>query len=94
MYLHSGATTKRKRQYEDKLSDWAAGRASLVNLQKEAFEQKQRLEMAMKKEEFEKKMAIELAILQLQKEEQEARTSTKRTSIKQTKFHHFIQYIQ
>lgn len=75
LYSHSGTGTKRKRIYDDKISDWAAGRASLVEMQREAFEQRQRQEIAMRKEEFEKKLKLELEILEFQKAEQAAKTA-------------------
>lgn len=54
----------------DKLSAWAAGRAELIQLQRQAFEARQALDLECRREEHEKKLKLELDILELKKEEQ------------------------
>lgn len=56
--------------YESKISEWAAGRAELINLQREAFAERQKFEMNLRKEEHDKKLKLELDILEIKKQDQ------------------------
>ncbi len=69
MNFCSGKETKRQLVYDSKISEWAAGRAELVELQRKAFTDRQTLELQLRKEEHTKKLDLELAILEIKKED-------------------------
>jgi len=77
-----GNATQRKRMYEDKISAWAAGRAELIHLQRQAFVERQQLEIELRKNECEKKLKLELEILKLKKEEQEKQIESNQAKAK------------
>ena len=61
----------RKRFYDDKVTQWATGRADLVELQRVAFQKRQEQEMRLREDEHQKKMKLELDILELRKSKEE-----------------------
>lgn len=63
---------KRRRLYDDKISHWAAGKAVLIDLQQNAFRQKQEQELRFACESHEKKLELELQILRTKLEDSQA----------------------